>query len=122
MFGGGGGLARALQADHHDRDRRHGVEVDALAFGAERGDQLVMDDLHHHLAGSHRLDHGGADRLLADFFGKTSHHVERDVGLQQRAAHLAHRGVDVGFGQRAAPRQPIENATQFFRQIVEHQR
>jgi len=30
-----------------------------------------------------------------------------------------HRGIDVGFRQRAAPRQPIENATQFFRQIVE---
>jgi len=48
----------------------------------------------------------------------TSHHVERDIGLEQRAAHLAHRGIDVGFRQRPAPRQPIENATKFFRQIV----
>src|SRR6202022_2172086 len=60
------------------------------------------------------------DRLLADFFGETSDHVERDVGLKQRAAYLAHRGIDVGFGQRPAPRQPIENATKLFRQIVEH--
>ena len=118
-FGGGGGFAGALQADHHDRDRRHGVEVDGLAIGAERGDQFVMNDLHHHLAGGHRLDHGGADRLLADLFGKASDHVERDVGLQQRAAHLAHRGIDVGLRQRPAPRQPIENATKLFRQIVE---
>ena len=119
-LGGRGGFAGALQADHHDRDRRHGVEVDGLAVGTEGGDQFVVDDLHHHLAGRHRLDHGGADRLLANFFGKTSDHVERDVGLQQRAAHLAHRGIDVGLGQRPAPGQPIENATKFFRQIVEH--
>ena len=121
-FCGGGGFAGALQADHHDRDRRHRVEVDGLAVGAERGDQLVMDDLHHHLAGGHRLDHGGADRLLADLFGKAPDHVERDVGLQQRAAHLAHRRIDVGLRQRPAPRQPIENATKLFRQIVEHVR
>ena len=67
-------------------------------------DQLVMDDLDHHLAGRDRLDDGGADRLLADVFGKTSDHVERDVGLEQRAAHLAHRGIDVGF--RSAHRAP----------------
>ena len=119
-FGGRGGFAGALQADHHDRDRRHGVEVDGLAVGTEGGDQFVVNDLHHHLAGRHRLDHGSADRLLANFFGKTSDHVERDVGFQQRAAHLAHCGVDIGLGQRPAPGQPIENATKFFRQIVEH--
>ena len=121
-FGGGGGFAGALQADHHDGDRRHGVEVDGLAVGTKRGDQFVMDDLHHHLAGGHRLDHGGADRLLADPIDEAADHVERDVGLEQRAAHLAHRGIDVGLRQRPAPGQPIENATQFFRQIVEHQR
>ena len=86
---------------------------------AERGDQFVMDDLDHHLAGRDRLDDGGADRLLADAIGEASDHVERDVGFQQRAAHLAHRGIDIGFRQRAAPRQPIENATKLFRQIVE---
>ena len=117
---GGGGLAGALQADHHDRDRRHRVEVDGLALGAERCDQFVMDDLDHHLAGRDRLDHGGADRLLADLLGKGTHHVERDVGLQQRAAHLAHRRIDVGLAERAAPRQPVQNAAKLFRQVVEH--
>ena len=86
---------------------------------AERGDQFVVNDLHHHLAGGHRLDNGGADRLLADPLGEVSDHVERDVGLEQRAAHLAHRGVDIGLAQRAAAGQPIENATKLFRQIVE---
>ena len=118
-FCGGGGFAGALQADHHDRNRRHGVEVDGLAVRAKHGDQFVVDDLDHHLARGHRLDDGGADRLLPDTVDKASGHVERDVGFQQRAAHLAHRGVDVLFGERTTARQPIENATKLFRQIVE---
>jgi hypothetical protein len=93
-----------------------------MAVGAQRGDQFVVDDLHHHLAGGDRLDHGGADRLLADPFGKASNDVERDVRLQQGAPHLAHGRIDIGFRQRAAPRQPIKNATQLFRQIVEQVR
>ena len=78
-----------------------------------------MDDLDDHLAGGDRLDDGSADRLLTDAVGKISDNLERDVGFQQRAAHLAHRGIDIGFRQRAAARQPIEYPTKLFRQIVE---
>ena len=78
-----------------------------------------MDDLDDHLAGRDRLDDSCTDRLLADALGEAPDDVERDVGLEQRAAHLAHRGVDVGLRQRTASRQPIENATELFRQIVE---
>src|SRR5262249_39319512 len=56
---------------------------------------------------------------LAHAIGEAAHDVERDVGLKQRAAYLAHRGIDVLFGQRTASRQAIENATKLFRQIVE---
>jgi len=54
-LGCGGGFAGALETDHHDRDRRHGIEVDGLAVGAQGRDQFVMDDLDHHLAGRNRL-------------------------------------------------------------------
>ena len=118
-FCGGGGFAGALKADHHDGDRRHRIEIDGLAVGTKRGDQFVMDDLDHHLAGRDRLDDGGADRLFADAIDEAADHVERDVGLQQRAAHLAHRSVDIGLRQRTAARQPIEYPTKLFRQIVE---
>src|SRR5690606_6420912 len=40
--------------------------------------------------------------------------------LEQSAAHLAHRGIDIGFRQRTAPRQLVEYASEPFRQIVEH--
>ncbi len=48
--------------------------------------------------------------------GEGPRHVERDVGFEQRAADLAQRGVDVGFRQRAAAGQAVENAAKFFRQ------
>ena len=67
-------------------------------------DQLVVHDLDDHLARRDRLDHRDADRLLLHLLDEGAHHVERDVGLEQRAAHLAQRGVDVGLAaaRRAA--------------------
>ena len=115
-LGGGGGFAGALQADHHDGDRRRGIEIDGLAVGAERRHQLVVHDLDDHLAGRDRLHHLDADRLLLHAVGEGARHVERDVGFQQRAAHFAQRGVDVGFAERAAAGEAVENAAQFFRQ------
>ena len=51
-----------------------------------------------------------ADGAGPHLVGEGAHDVERDVGLDQGAAHLAHRLVDVGLGQRAAPGQPVEDA------------
>ncbi len=84
-------------------DRRGRVEVDRLRVRAEHLDQLVVDDLDDHLARRHRLDDRDADGVLLHLVGEGAHHVERDVGLEQRAPHLAQRRIDVGFRQRAAP-------------------
>ena len=92
----------------------------ALAVGAERLDQLVVHDLHDHLAGRDRLDDLDADRLLLHTVDEVARHVERDVGFQQRAADLAQRLVDVGFRQRTAAGEAVENAAKVFRQCVEH--
>ncbi len=116
---GGGGFAGALQADHHDRNGSGGAEIDRPGVGAERVHQLVVHDLHDHLAGRHRLDDVDADRALPDVVDEGARHFERHVGLEQRAAHLAHRLVDVAFRQRAAPRQAVEHSGQAIRQIVE---
>jgi hypothetical protein len=119
-LGGGGGLARALQADHHDRHRRNGLEVDGDAVRAERVDQRVVDDFHDHLAGGHRLDDLGADRAVADLVGEGADDLKRHVGLEQGAAHLAHRLLDVGLAQRAAALEAVEDAGQSCRQAFEH--
>ncbi len=71
----------------------------ALAVAAERSDQLVVHDLDDHLARGDRLHHLDADRLLLHAVGEGARHVERDVGLEQRAAHFAQRRVDVGFAR-----------------------
>ena len=87
---------------------------------AQRLDQHVIDDLDDHLAGRDRLDDAGADRAVAHLVGEGAHHVERDVGLEQRAAHFAQRLVDVGLGERAAPRELVENAGELVGKALEH--
>ena len=111
-LGAGRGLARALQADQHDGDRRLRGEVDRLGVRAQHGDQLVVHDLDHHLAGRDRLDHVLADGLGLHLVGEVAHHLERHVGLEQRAAHLAHGLRHVAVGQRPAPGQLVEDARQ----------
>ena len=69
---------------------------------AECRDQLVVHDLHDHLAGRDRLHDLDADSLFLYAVGESARHIERDVGLEHRAAHLAQRGVD--FGLAAARR------------------
>ena len=108
-LGGGGGLARALQADQHHHHRRRGGEVDALGVGAQHPHQLVMDDLDDHLAGRGRAHHLLADGFLLNGVGEVAHHVERDIGFEQRAAHLAHGFRHVGLGQRTLAGELVED-------------
>ena len=51
---------------------------------------------------------------------KSFTHRERDVGLQQRQAHLAQGLGDVHLRQAAALAQPVEHPIQLARQSVEH--
>ncbi len=109
-LGGGRGLAGALQADQHHDDGRRGGEVDGLRIGAQHAHQLVVDDLDDHLARRDGAHHVLAERLLLHPVGEGAHHVERHVGLDQSAAHLAHGLGHVRLAQRAAARELVENA------------
>ena len=113
-------LAGALQADHHDGDGRDGIEIDRLCFGAQRLDQHVVDDLDDHLAGRDGFDDIGADGARAHLVDEGAHHVERDVGLEEGAADLAQRDIDVCLRERTAPRQRVENGGELFRKPFEH--
>ena len=73
-----------------------------------------MHDLGDHLARGDRLHHLLADRLGLHGFGDVAHHVERHIGFEQRAAHLAHRLVDVSLGQRALAGELIEDDAKAF--------
>jgi len=105
-----GRLAGALKTDHQDRHGRHGIERDAFAIAAERIDQHVVDDLDDLLAGRHRLQDFRADGPLAHLLGEAADDLEGDVGLQQRLADFAQRGVDVLLGQRTPAGEAREDA------------
>ena len=107
-LGAGRGLARALQARHQD-DGGRAAEVELAGLGAQDRHELVVDDLHHHLAGRDAPDHLLADRALAHPGDEVLDHRQRDVGLEQRDADLAHRLADVGLAQRAAAAQAVED-------------
>ena len=101
-------------------DRRRRVEVDRLSARPQGLDQLIVHDLHDHLAGRDRLDDIDADRALLHLLGEGAGHIERDVGLEHRAPHLAQRRLDILLRQRAAPGQAVEDRIQTFGEIVEH--
>ena len=108
-LGRGRGLARALQADQHHHHRRRGGEVDALRVGAKHAHQLVIDDLDDHLAGGDGAHHLLADRLRLHRVGEVAHNIESDIGLEQRAAYLAHGLGDISLAQRALAGELVED-------------
>ena len=121
QLGRRGGLARALQADHR-HDSRIAAQVEDPIAGAQQVDELVVDDLHHGLTGGEALQDVLADRLLTDARDEVLDDLEVDVGLEQREAHLAHRGIDVGLADPAAAGQAAERRPQALAEGVEHGR
>ena len=120
-LGGGGGLARALQADHQDRrGRRVDAEVAGLALAAQHVDQRVVDDLDDLLAGGDRLGDRLALGLVADLLDEVAGDRQRDVGFEQRGADLAQRGGDVLVGERALAGERAEDAGEPVGKGLEH--
>ena len=113
-------LARALQAHHQDDDRRDGVEVEVGHRAAQHLDQVVVDDLDHHLARRDRADDIGADRLGPHRIDELAHDGQRHVGFEQGGADLAQGRVDIGFGERTAPAKLVEYVAQTFAETLEH--
>ena len=111
-LGGGGGFTRALKTRHQDRHRRFAGKGQAFGFAlaAQQLHQTVMDDLDDLLAGADRADDLFADRLFADLRSEILHRRQGDVGLQQRHADFAQRGVHILFRERAAPGQAVKDA------------
>ena len=71
-----------------------------------------MHDLDDHLARRDRAHDVLADGFGLHCVGEVAHHVERDIGLEQRAAHLAHRFGNVGLAQRALARELVEDGAE----------
>ena len=110
-LGGGGGLARPLQADHHDDGGRGHVDHQVAGFRAQHVGQRVGHDLDDHLPRRDRSQHVAAHRPLGRLVDELAHDGQRHVGFQQRDSYLAHRGADIVLRQRTAPTQLVEDPT-----------
>ncbi|KHS43294.1 hypothetical protein NJ75_03926 [Novosphingobium subterraneum] len=110
-LGRAGGLARPLQADHHDHNGRRGVQVKLGRAATKHLDQRIVDDLDDLLAGRDRLQDRLANGLLRNGVNKSANDGKGNVGLKQRDPHFAHRRKDIFLTQRAAATQAIEYAS-----------
>src|SRR5262249_31420689 len=67
-----------------------------------------------------RLPSADANGPLCALLGETAGDIECTIGFEQRAPHFAQRLLDIGFRQRTAPGEPVENPIKAFRKPVEH--
>ena len=105
-LGGRRRLAGALQAGHQDDRRRLRLQVEVGDAFAHRRRELAVDDADERLAGRERAAHLGAEGAVLDAGDEVAHHRQRDVGFEERHAHLAQHVLDVlvGDARRAAHR------------------
>ena len=118
-LGGGGRLARALQAREEDDGRRPAERESRVARAHERG-QLLVDDLHDLLAGSQALQDVLAERALLDRVGEVTRDLEVDVRLEERETDLAHRLGDGLLVEAAAATEAAERRLELVGEGVEH--
>ena len=102
----------ALQADHHNADRRHRIQRQRLS-GAQHVNQFVIDDLDNLLTRRHRFQHFRADRARAHTVNKSAHNGQRYIGFQQGFSNIAQRGFNIAFGQRTAAAQRSKTEPNF---------
>ena len=117
---GGGGLARALEADQHDDRRRVRRHREPVSAAAEQLDQLAVDDLHHLLRRRERGEDVLTDRPFFHAVDEGADHLEVDVRLQERHADFAERLLDVLLRQSAAAAELVEDGLQSGTKRVEH--
>ena len=119
-LGGGGRLARTLETNHHDHGRRSNAQLQLGSFRTEHLDQRIADDLDDLLARRDRAQDVLADRLLGRLVDELARHGQRDVGFEQRDAHLAHRRTHVCLGQRTPAAKAVEDTAKSIAQAFEH--
>ena len=107
-----GRLAGALQPDQHDADRRRGQQFQPLRLRAEHFDKLIVDDLDDHLTRRDGAQHFLADRFLLHLVDEIAHDGQGDVRFKQGYPDVAHGGGHVGFAQRPAAFQLLEDVGQ----------
>ena len=116
MVGGGGSGGSSITID--ETLTEHGKAADAKATGdainllSEKKVSLPKADDGSIIPGTAGW-YAVSDGLGGDGLDKILDHLEVDVGLQQRQAHLAHGLPDIAFGQASLGAQLFENVIEF---------
>ena len=120
-LGGGGRLARALQADHHDHRRRRRPPSSSPASSPPSiSTSASLTILTTCWPGVTERSTCWPTAFSVTLSTKVRDHRQRDVGLEQGDPHLAHRLAHVRLAQRAAAAQPVEDAAQTIAKAFEH--
>ena len=113
-------LPRSLEPGQDDHRRRLLRFRERRMRAAEELHQLVVDDLDHLLGGRDRRGDLLAARLLLDPRAEILRDLEVDVGLEQRAADLAHALGDHRLVEDPPAAKAREGAVQLGAELVEH--
>ncbi len=114
------GLAGALQTGHQDHRRRQDGKIERDVGLAHEAREFAMHHPDQGLPGRKAADHLLAHRLVLHRRDEVLHDRQRDVGLEQRHAHLAQRLLHVGFGQARLAAYRLYDARKAVRQVIEH--
>ncbi len=120
QFAGRGGLTCTLQTREQDHDRGLVAQLKAGGAGTQHAGQFIVDDLDEGLARTQAAGHLSAHGPFAHPLDKAAYHGQRDVGFQQRPAHVAQRLGDVVLGETPAPAHLVGNGLQAITEVVEH--
>ena len=106
------GLARALQAAHHD-DGGAGVRGhEMLAHRPHQLDERAVHDFDHLLARANTLQHGFAHGFGLHFFAEGIDDFKAHVRIEQGGPHLRHRVPDIGLADTALSRESVNGTGQ----------
>ncbi len=114
QLGGMGGLARALQAAHHNNGGRVSGHFQPLLAAAHQSGQLLVDDFNDHLGGGQALHHLAAHGPLGHPAGELLGNLVVDVRFQQGQAHFPHGFFHVRLGELALAAELFKGIAQFF--------
>src|SRR5206468_3857150 len=98
-----------LQAGHQHDGRWLGLVGDPDRLPAQRGDELLVDDVDDLLRRVERLGDLDADGALPDAGDEVADNLEVDVGLEEGEPDLAQHLVDLGLTEATLAAEALED-------------
>src|SRR5207244_5029257 len=120
-FAGRCRLARTLQSEQQDDARPLRRWLETAFRVAEERHHLVANDLDHLLRRREAAEDVLPHRAVANTVDERLDDLEVDVGLEQREANLAQRGLDVLFRQPPLAAERLENVLEAAAEGIKHE-